>query len=245
MGFKDKVVVVTGGSRGIGKAIVEDFVAQGAWVVVNYCQGKSQAQKLCKKLRQKEGRVMCLQADVSCHEAVVDMVDNIIDRWHRIDIWVNNAGWAKQQSLADIDPADFNKQLQINIAGIIYCAQAFAPVMSQHGRVINISSLAAKGGALFPVYSATKAACNALTRSLASELGDRQITVNAVAPAAVETDLYYSVGLDQHKKAALATTPLGFLGDVSDVAKAVLFFASEEARWITGETLYVSGGRNM
>ncbi len=245
MSFKDKVVVVTGGSRGIGRAIVEYFAMQGARVVINYCQGQSHAQALSQQLKKSGVEVMCSQADVSCQQQVVTMVNDIMDHWHRIDIWVNNAGWAKQQKLEDIDPIDLNKQLQVNIAGIIYCAQAFAPVMSRHGRVINISSLAAKGGALFPVYSATKAACNALTICLAAELGDRQITVNAVAPAAVETDLYYSVGLDQHKNTALASTPLGFLGDVNDVTEAVGFFASENARWITGEILYVSGGRNM
>jgi len=158
---------------------------------------------------------------------------------------VNNAGWAKLQPLEEIELAAIDAQLATNVTGLILTTQAAAAAMEDGGRVINISSIAAKGGAGGSVYSATKAAANTLTKCFAAELGPRGITVNAVAPAAIETDLYFEVGLNENHENSLASTPLGRIGDVDDVARAALFFASEDAAWITGEILHVSGGKAM
>ncbi len=245
MKFKNKVVLITGGSRGIGAAIAHKFAEEGANLIINYHSEAEKAQMVCNHAIELGADALSVKADISNSDDVKRMVKETIDYFGQIDVLINNAGWAQKQSLIEINPKDLNRQLQVNIAGMVYCTQAIAAIMEDYGRVINITSLAAKGGAAFPVYSATKAAGNALTKSFAEELGHRNITVNAVAPAAVETDLYRSVGLDQFKESSLAASALGFLGDVNDVADAVLFFASEQSRWITGEILYVTGGRNM
>jgi len=245
MKFTGKRILITGGARGIGSVMAKSFAKNGAEVIINYRASEEKAQSLCNEVVSNGGKAIAIQADVSNGREVRMMAKAIEENHGPIDILINNAGWAKPQALADIDTDNLNKQLMTNIASVINCTQAFSPLLKEGGRIVNITSLAAKGSALFPVYSATKAAVNALTKSFAQELGPRKITVNAVAPSAVESDLYYEVGLDAHKEQALQATPLQFLGDATDVAQAVTFFASEQARWITGEILQVSGGRAM
>lgn len=245
MKLAGKVAVITGGSRGIGAAIARCFAAHDAKVVVNYQSNRAAADAVVSDILKHGGDAIAVAADVSLTSDVNSLMAEAQSAFGALDILVNNAGWAKLQRLEQIDGDAIDAQLATNIKGVILTTQAAAAVMRNGGRVINVSSIAAKGGAGGSVYSATKAAANALTKCYAAELGPRQITVNAIAPAAVETDLYFEVGLDQNHEASLAATPLGRIGDVNDVARAALFFASDDAAWITGEILQVSGGKAM
>ncbi len=245
MRLANKVAIITGASRGIGAEIARQFAKAGAKVVVNFRGSEDKARQVVQSIQSGGGDAIAVQGDVVSADDISSLVESTVQHFGGLDILVNNAGWARLQRLEDIAPDDLDRQLSINIKGLILGTQAAARVMRRKGRVINISSIAAKGGPGGSVYSATKAAGNALTKSYAAELGPRGITVNAIAPAAVETDLYYDVGLDKNHDNSLAATPLGWIGTVEDVAKAALFFASEDAAWITGEILQVSGGKAM
>lgn len=245
MKLAGKVAVITGASRGIGAAIAKCFAANGAKVVVNYRTNQEAADAVVSDIIERGGDAIAIIGDVSKATNVEALMAETHQAFGRVDILVNNAGWAKLQPLEHIETDAIEAQLATNVTGLILTTQAAAAVMQKGGRVINVSSIAAKGGAGGSVYGATKAAANALTKCYAAELGPRGITVNAVAPAAVETDLYFEVGLDQNQERSLAETPLGRIGDVEDVARAALFFASDDAAWITGEILHVSGGKSM
>lgn len=245
MKLAGKVAVITGASRGVGAAIAKCFAANGASVVVNYRSNQEAANAVVSEISERGGDAIAVAGDVSNTLDMGALVDTALRTFGRMDILVNNAGWAKLQPLDQIEPEAIDAQLATNNAGLILTTQAAARVMQSNGRVINISSIAAKGGAGGSVYSGTKAAVNTLTKCYAAELGPRGITVNAIAPAAIETDLYFEVGLDQNQEKSLAATPLGRIGDVDDVARAALFFASDDAAWITGEILQVSGGKAM
>ena len=240
-----KVAVITGASRGIGAAIAKCFAANGAKVVLNYRSNREAANAVVSEISERRGDAIAVAGDVSNALDMGALMETAQHTFGRVDILVNNAGWAKLQPLDQIEPGAIDTQLATNITGLILTTQAAASVMQSRGRVINISSIAAKGGAGGSVYSATKAAANTLTKCYAEELGPRGITVNAIAPAAIETDLYFEVGLDQNHEKSLAATPLGRIGDVDDIARAALFFASDDAAWITGEILQVSGGKAM
>ncbi len=245
MTLEGKVALVTGAARGIGASIAERFAEEGARVVVNYRSSKEKADALVSRVEEGGGEARALKADVSRLEEVKTLIKQTVETFGRLDMLVNNAGWAEFKPLADITPEHVRKHLDLNVTGLIFATQHAAKHMTAGGRVINISSVAAKGGPGGAVYGATKAAVNALTKTFAKELGPKGVTVNAVAPGAVETDLYVEVGLEGRKDAVIAETPLGRVGQPKDVASAVLFLASEEGSWITGEILQVSGGRAM
>ncbi|MEM9505740.1 MAG: SDR family oxidoreductase [Cyanobacteria bacterium P01_E01_bin.43] len=245
MRLQGKTAIVTGGSRGIGASIAKVFAKEGASVIVGYRSQAESAEQVVADIVLQGGCASAVQADVTSPGDLAELCDASVIDFGGLDIFVNNAGWAKLQPLDQIDAKLVMQQLQTNIAGLIFGTQAAARVMNDGGRIINITSIAAKGGPGGSVYSATKAAGNTLTKCYAAELGHRKITVNAIAPAAVETDLYYEVGLDKNHENALAATPLGWIGTSDDVAKAAVFFASDDAEWITGEVLQVSGGRAM
>jgi len=245
MRLVEKVAIITGASRGIGAEIARQFAKAGANVVVNYCGSEDKARDVVQAIQLRGGEAIAVQGDVASPDDMSNLVETAVQHFGGLDILVNNAGWARLQRLEEIVPDDLDRQLSINIKGLVLGTQAATRVMRENGRVINISSIAAKGGAGGSIYSATKAATNTLTKSYAAELGPRGITVNAIAPAAIETDLYYEVGLDKNHDNSLASTPLGWIGTAEDVAKAALFFASEDAAWITGEILQVSGGKAM
>ena len=162
-----------------------------------------------------------------------------------VDILVNNAGWATLERLQDITLADTKKQFELNVFGPIFLTQKVSTIMPTGSVIINISSIAAKGGAGGSIYSATKAAMNTLTKCYASELGDKGIRVNAIAPGAVETDLYIEAGLFKREDEIIGQTPLKRLGQPQDIASLALFLASEDSSWITGEVIQISGGRFM
>ena len=244
--LKDKIAVVTGASKGIGAAIAEHLAAEGASVVVNYSSSRAGADAVVKRIMQRGGKAIAVQADVSKSEDIQRLFAEAKKAFGTLDILVNNAGIYEFAPLEAITAEHFHKQYNLNVLGLILTTQEavkhFGPT---GGSVVNISSVAAT---LAPptgsVYSGTKAAVNAITKSLATELGSRKIRVNAINPGMVETEGVHTAGIAESdfRKQTEAQTPLGRIGQPQDIAPAAVFLASPESAWITGETLYISGG---
>jgi 3-oxoacyl-[acyl-carrier protein] reductase len=241
-----KVAVVTGASKGIGAEIAIQLAAEGAAVVVNYASSKSGADKVVAGIKAKGGRAVAVQADVSKPADIKRLFVETKQAFDRVDVLVNNAGVYDFAPLAEVTPEHFHRQFDLNVLGLILATQEAAKAFPHSGgAVINISSVVAT---LAPpnasVYSATKAAVNAVTKSLAAELGARKIRVNAINPGMVETEGFHSAGFHESemRKQIEAQTPLGRIGRPNDIAPAAVFLASDDAKWITGETLYISGG---
>jgi 3-oxoacyl-[acyl-carrier protein] reductase len=244
--LKGKIAVVTGASKGIGAAIAEHMAAEGAAVVVNYASSKTGAEAVVKRILQKDGRAIAVQADVSKAEDIRRLFAEAKKAFGKLDILVNNAGVYEFGPLETITAEHFHKQYNLNVLGLLLTTQEavkhFGP---EGGSIVNISSVAAT---LAPptgsVYSGSKAAVNAITRSLGQELGPRKIRVNAINPGMIETEGLHSVGIAESdfRKQTEAQTPLGRIGKPEDIAPAAVFLASSESAWITGETLYITGG---
>ena len=245
MKLQGKVAIVTGGSRGIGASVAREFAAQGAKVVVNYLNSQQKADDIVADIIKHGGLAISVQADVSQQSDIDTLVEQTCTAFGGVDILVNNAGWATLERLQDITLADTKKQGELNVFGPIFLTQKVSTIMPTGSVIINISSIAAKGGAGGSIYSATKAAMNTLTKCYASELGDKGIRVNAIAPGAVETDLYIEAGLFKREDEIIGQTPLKRLGQPQDIASLALFLASEDSSWITGEVIQISGGRFM
>jgi 3-oxoacyl-[acyl-carrier protein] reductase len=241
-----KVAVVTGASKGIGAAIAEHLAAEGAAVVVNYASSKAGAEAVVQRITQQDGKAIAVQADVSKPEDIRRLFAETKKVFGKLDILVNNAGVYEFAPLEAITPEHFHKHYNLNVLGLLLTTQEavkhFGPA---GGSVVNISSVAAT---LAPpttaVYSGTKAAVDAITRSLAQELGPRKIRVNAINPGMVETEGLHAAGIPESdfRKQTEAQTPLGRIGQPQDIAPAAVFFASSDSSWITGETLYITGG---
>jgi 3-oxoacyl-[acyl-carrier protein] reductase len=241
-----KVAVVTGASKGIGASIAKHLAGEGAAVVVNYASSKEGAERVVAEITGKGGRAIAVHADVAKPVDIQRLFAEAKKAFGRLDILVNNAGIYEFAPLENVTAAHFHKHFDLNVLGLILSTQEAVKHFGQGGgSVINISSVASS---LAPpntsVYSATKAAVDAVTRSLANELGPRNIRVNSINPGGVETEGVHAAGLasgdffDQ----MVARTPLGRMGQPQDIAPAAVFLASDESAWITGETLYVSGG---
>ena len=240
------VAVVTGASKGIGAAIAEHLAAAGAAVVVNYASSRAGAEAVVQRIRQTGGKAVAVQADVSKPDDVRRLFAETKKAFGKLDILVNNAGMYEFAPLEEISAEHFHKQFDLNVLGLLLTTQEavkhFGP---SGGSIVNISSVAATSAPPnASVYSGTKAAVVAITRSLAQELGPRKIRVNAVSPGMVETEGWYAAGIadSDFRKATEAQTPLGRIGQPQDIAPAVVFLASSESAWTTGETLYISGG---
>ena len=240
------VAVVTGASKGIGAAIAEHLAAAGAEVVVNYASSRAGAEAVVQRIRQTGGKAVAVQADVSKPDDVRRLFAETKKAFGKLDILVNNAGMYEFAPLEEISAEHFHKQFDLNVLGLLLTTQEavkhFGP---SGGSIVNISSVAATSAPPnASVYSGTKAAVVAITRSLAQELGPRKIRVNAVSPGMVETEGWYAAGIadSDFRKATEAQTPLGRIGQPQDIAPAVVFLASSESAWTTGETLYISGG---
>lgn len=241
-----KVAVVTGASKGIGAEIAQELAAAGASVVVNYASSKAGADAVVERIRLRDGRAVAVQADLSKPEDVRRLFEESRQAFGKIDILVNNAGVYEFAPLEAITPENFHKQFNLNVLGLLLATQeAVKHFGSEGGAVVNISSVAAVGLPNAATYSATKAAVNAITRSLAQELGPRKIRVNAVNPGMVETEGLHAANIAESafRKQIEAQTPLGRIGQPQDIAPAVVFLASPDSSWITGETLYISGGQ--
>ena len=244
--LKGKTAVVTGASKGIGASIAEHIAAEGAAVVVNYASSKADADAVVERIRKKDGKAVAIQGNVSKQEDIRRLFGEAKRALGALDILVNNAGIYDFKPLEQITPEHFHKHYDLNVLGLLLATQEavkhFGP---SGGSVVNLSSVVAT---LAPpngsVYSGTKAAVNAITRSLAQELGPRKIRVNAVNPGLVETEGTRSSGNveGEFRQQIEKQTPLGRIGQPKDIAPAVVFLASDESAWITGETLYISGG---
>lgn len=244
--LEGKIAVVTGASKGIGAEIARDLAAAGATVVVNYASSKAGADKVVADITAKGGKAVTIQADLSKPEDVKKLFAETKKAFNRLDILVNNAGVYEFAPLENITPEHFHKQYNLNVLGLILATQEAVKLFGTNGgSVVNIGSVA---GDVAPptasVYSGTKAAVDAITKSLAKELGPKKIRVNTVNPGMVETEGAHSVGVieSEWRKQIEAQTPLGRIGRVDDIAPAVTFLASDDAKWITGEMLYISGG---
>ena len=240
----ERVALVTGGSRGIGRAIAIELARCGARVVFAYHSDLEAAEETQKRIQEIGGSAWAVRCDVADLAAVEELVASILREHGRLDIVVNNAGIARDQLIVRMKPEDFDAVVATNLRGTWnVCRSCARPMLkARAGRIINLSSVVAGTGNPGQTnYTAAKAGVEALTRSLARELGSRGITVNAVAPGFIETDMTRDLS-PQRVEGLRAQIPLGRLGSVEDVARAVRFLASEEADYITGQVLRVSGG---
>jgi 3-oxoacyl-[acyl-carrier protein] reductase len=244
--LKGKVAVVTGASKGIGAAIAEQLGAEGAAVVVNYASSKTGADAVVERIKHKDGRALAVQADVSKGDQIRRLFAEARKAFGKVDILVNNAGIYDFKPLEEITEEHYHRQFNLNVLGLLLASQEAAKQFGPDGgNIINISSvvatLAPAGGS---VYSATKAAVNAITKSLAKELGPRKIRVNSINPGMVESEGLHAVGFAESdfRKQVEAQTPLGRIGQPGDIAPLAVFLASSDSAWITGESFYISGG---
>ena len=241
-----KVAIVTGASKGIGAEIARELAAQGAAVVVNYASSRAGADKVVADIIGSGGRAVAVQADLADPGKVQQLFAAAREAFGRLDILVNNAGIYEFAPIEEVTPEHFHRQFNLNVLGLLLATQAAVREFGdQGGCVINISSVVATyTPPQSAVYSGTKAAVDAITRSLAKELGPRKIRVNSVNPSMVETEGTHAAGITdgEFRTQIEAITPLGRIGRPRDIAPAVAFLASDDASWITGETLYISGG---
>ena len=241
-----KVAIVTGASKGIGAGIAKQLAAEGASVVVNYASSREGADRVVDEIKKQGGTATALQADLANKADIERLFEETVKEFGRIDILVNNAGVYEFLPLDEVTEEHFHHQFNVNVLGLILTTQQAARHFGpEGGSIINIGSVAGTSAPpTTSVYSATKAAVNAVTRSLASELGPRGVRVNAVNPGMVETEGVHAAGFAESdfRKSVESQTPLGRIGQPADIAPIVAFLASSDASWITGETYHVSGG---
>jgi 3-oxoacyl-[acyl-carrier protein] reductase len=244
--LEDKVAIVTGASKGIGASIARHLAREGAAVVVNYASSKEGADRVVGEITRDGGRAVAVKADVGKRAEVERLFAETKKAFGRLDILVNNAGIYEFAPLEDVTENHYHRHFDVNVLGPLLASQEavkhFGP---GGGSIINISSIASTLTlANSSVYSATKAALDAVTQTLAKELGPRNIRVNAINPGPVDTEGVRASGFadEDFRKQVESRTPLGRIGQPQDIAPAAVFLASEEAAWITGETLVVAGG---
>jgi 3-oxoacyl-[acyl-carrier protein] reductase len=241
-----KVAVVTGASKGIGAGIARHFAAEGAAVVVNYSSAKQDADRVVDEIAKRDGTAIAIQANVSKKAEVERLFAEAEKAFGKVDILVNNAGVYEFVPLEEVSEQQFHRMFDTNVLGMLLVTQeALKHFKSGGGSIINIGSLASS---LTPptgvVYNATKAAVDAITRTLAKELGPRKIRVNSINPGMVITEGVISAGFHESdmRKMFESQTPLGRVGETDDIAPAAVFFASDDSAWISGETLVIAGG---
>lgn len=245
--LENKVAVVTGASKGIGAAIAKHFAAAGAKVVVNYASSKEGADKVVKAITDNGGTAIAVQADVSKEADVTRLFEETRKAFGALDILVNNAVYQGYAPIEQISVETFHQSFNVNVLGPVLTIQAALKMFGDKGgNIINISSGASKMPLpAASLYSASKAALDAITISLSKELGAKNVRINSVLPGATETEGAASAGVtpgSEYEKMFVANTPLGRRGQPEDIAKAVVFLASDDAAWITGEQISVSGG---
>ena len=245
--LKGKIAVVTGGSRGIGRAVCEKLASLGADIAFSYAGNAAAAEETAKACRDLGVRVFAMQADVGKSEAVTAFFDAVMKEFGRVDILVNNAGITRDNLAMRMKEEEFDQVIETNLKGTFLCMKAAArPMMKQRsGRIINLASVVAlRGNAGQVNYCASKAGVIGMTKSMARELAGRGVTVNAVAPGYIETDM--TAALPEEVKTSMAAAiPLGRMGRPEDVAGAVAFLAGDDAAYITGQVLCVDGGMAM
>ena len=244
-----KVAVVTGASKGIGAAIAEHLGAEGASVVVNYSSSKSGADAVVKRITDKGGKATAVQADVSKPKDITRLFAETNSAYGKLDILVNNAGIYEFLPIESITPEHFHKQFDLNVLGLLLTTQEAIKFFNGNGgSIINVSSIVGPmpvGTA--SVYSATKAAVDAVTIALSKELGPKKIRVNSLNPGMVETEGLHSTGFDEgdFRKMIESQTPLGRIAQPADIGRAAVFFASDDSGWVTGQVLIAAGGQRQ
>lgn len=241
--LKDKVVLVTGASRGIGKAIALAFANQGASVVVHYNKSKDEAQEVVNSIQEQGGKAMMVGADLSRVENVDIVLQETIKHFNKLDILVNNAGVGKNEMLEQVSEESYDYIFNTNTKTVYFTIQKAVKFLPRGGKIINISSLATHQ--MYPaysVYAASKAAVEQFTRHLAKELGPKGIMINAIAPGPIETDMYVTGKSENYLAAVARGIALGRIGKPNDIANVAVFLASDEANWLTGQIIDVNGG---
>lgn len=247
LSLKDKVAVVTGASRGIGRAIAIELARRGAAVVVNYNRSAEAAQEVVQSIREFGGQAEAFQADVSDFEQAQNLIKFAIQTFGNLHILVNNAGITRDQVIMLMSEEDWDEVLRVNLKSTFNCSKAAVRHMmrKRYGRIINITSVAGQiGNAGQTNYSASKAGQIGFTKALAREVASRNITVNAIAAGYIETDIWANVP-EAMRQQVLQLIPLGRKGDPEEIAYAVAFLASDQAAYITGQILGVDGGMAM
>ena len=239
MSLQGKCALVTGGSRGIGRAVCLELARQGARVAVNYAGNAAAAEETVKACEALGAEAFAIQADVADAAASEAMVKEVLARFGRLDILVNNAGVTRDGLMPMMKEADWDAVLDTNLKGAFHCMKAvYRPMMKQkYGRIVNLSSIVGlRGNAGQANYAASKAGLIGLTKSMAKELAARNVTVNAVAPGFIDTDMTAALP-EKAREAMLTAIPMGRLGQAEDVAKAVAFFAGDASAYVTGQVL--------
>jgi 3-oxoacyl-[acyl-carrier protein] reductase len=245
--LKGKCAIITGASRGLGKAIALKFASLGANIVLNYRSSEKEALEVENEIKEMGVEVLSVKGDISKLQEVENLVSVAKERFGNIDIIVNNAGITKDTLILRMKEEDFDSVIDVNLKGVFNCLKAITPIMvkQKHGKIINISSVVGLTGNAGQVnYAASKAGVIGMTKSLAREVGSRGITVNAVAPGFIETDMTHELN-DKVKEEAKKNIPLKRFGNPEDVANVVAFLASESSNYITGQVIQVDGGMLM
>ncbi|WP_297133467.1 3-oxoacyl-[acyl-carrier-protein] reductase [Terrisporobacter sp.] len=245
--LQGKCAVITGASRGIGREIALQFAKEGANIVLNYRSSEEEALELKKELDKLGSNTLIIKADVSNFDEAENLIKEAKNTFGKVDILVNNAGITKDTLLIRMKEEDFDKVIEVNLKGAFNCLRAVSPIMirQKEGKIINMSSVVGVVGNAGQVnYSASKAGVIGMTKSLAREIGSKNINVNAIAPGFIDTDMTKVLSEDQ-KKNIISGVPLKRLGQVGDIANLAVFLASDKSNYITGQVIHVDGGMAM
>lgn len=239
--LKDKVILITGASRGIGAHMAGALAERGAKVVINYARSEASAQAVLDEIRQKGETAIMVKADMSKAEEVNYLFDATLQEFGRIDVLINNAGVMHTKLLKDNSEADFHEHFDINVKGVFFALKAAASKLADNGIIINVSSTATR--VMFPgyaIYSATKAAVDQMTRVFSKEIG-RGISVNAIAPGPTITELFLNGKSDELLASIAASNAFNRIADPEDITKVILFLASDDSKWISGQIIAANG----
>ncbi|MGN7286080.1 SDR family oxidoreductase [Shouchella rhizosphaerae] len=240
---RGKTAIVTGASRGIGRAIAIQLADLGAKVVVNYSRSSQEANAVVKQIKEKGGEAVAIQADLGAVVGVKLLFQKTMEAFRKIDILINNAGVSIYKPIQEVTEEDFDKQFNLNVKGTFFACQQAMAYMEEKGRIINFSTSVI--GQMFPtysVYAGTKGAVEQFTRQLAKEFAAKQITMNAVAPGPVNTKLFTEGKTEAQIEGLKKLIGLGRIGEPEDIANVIEFLVSEKSQWITGQTIRVNGG---